>query len=279
MQINRDYERVTEAPARSSVWDKWLVAGMTRIPVEMDKADIKVQMTGDTRDAITAWAMRHEEGHVGVAEDVVDGCGGNRTEAAEVFTDYDRWQNEVEAWTRSTFELHRKSSAEFILDCLNSYRRGLNVSDEEWNEGVEVIAGMAPKEELREYIRNYIPIEPYDDQPPPSCGEGPGFDPPESEGDGDDDDGSDDGDGDDSDDDSDSDSDEEDDGETKEERIRGRWDVKNPKTKATLDERWNDSALIDELASGRISLTEAAQKLGVKASTATPLAQAVAIRQ
>lgn len=285
---------------RSSIWDKWGVAGVTRIAEDLSRADITVNHSKGAAYQVAQWALKHEHGHADVADDLLDEVGYDEPfEAADLLRNYDKWQNEVEAWTRNDQPVTSMAVGELILDCLNSYRRGLKIDDEEWEEARELIADMANNEVVRDHLRSYEPLEPYDDEPPPSCGSGPSLDPedglrPPEDGNGDEDqtEPEDDGESGSEEDDGEEAGGSEEDGEDDEggqineakpddgqydpEKDRGgHGGSQNFQTKATLEGIWNDPATIRELQTGR-SLESVAAELDVPVSTATPLARAIA---
>jgi hypothetical protein len=89
-------------------------------------------------------------------------------DAYDILFGGDRWVLEVEAWMRATDgALTNRTQVEFMLDCLNSYRRGLpDVSDERWNEMVELVASNAIEPD---HARTYVPIEPDPNEELPEC--------------------------------------------------------------------------------------------------------------
>ena len=141
----------------------WQIAGVTKVPATLDKIDIEVEFSADTLDRIKNLALRHEQGHADLTQDVVSAYG--RTEDAfKILKDeYDPWQNECEAWIRghgSRLPIKWIKAGQFVLDCLNSYRRGLNVTEEEWTLGTTVVIEALFHKDLWEVLKRYIPREP-----------------------------------------------------------------------------------------------------------------------
>ena len=164
----------------------WKVAGWTTFNHKLSSARILVQNTAGTANSITHLAVDHERGHVDVARDIlassIDGA-----EAFKVLKGHDRWQIEVEAWLHGLEQSRVPNLVEshfhFILDCLNSYRRALSVTDEQWEEAVRLIAeDIADVDELLAYK----PLEPDPGEEPPSCMPGIPYPASDSDSDGDD---------------------------------------------------------------------------------------------
>lgn len=163
MRINS--KRTPGGPQPGAVGKKWGILGVTTINEELEVAEIEVRFD-PVHDAPIILAEYHERGHVAVVEDIINGVP--RDDALAVLDEYDRWQNEVEAWGRIPDDNLAYEDGTFILDCLNSYRRGLGISDEEWEAGREVITSTIISVYARPALREYEPIEPDPDEPPPS---------------------------------------------------------------------------------------------------------------
>lgn len=171
-----DYEsklRIKEADfSKAAFTRKWKVAGVTEIEAAMTKAEITIDIDEETEGMVAACAMKHEIGHVLVASDIAENDGD-----FETLTSYDRWQNEVEAWVRGVEDsidnndghLLRFHHASMMLDALNSYRRGLNVSDEDWEAARELLFDVVQPRD-QDAFAEYVPIEPDPDEPPPCSG-------------------------------------------------------------------------------------------------------------
>lgn len=153
--------------AQSSIWNKWEVDGMTSYPEDLSLAEITVTRTHSTAAMIEALALAHEHGHVFTVDNMLDNGGD-----ADVMRAYDRWQGEIEAWIRGVDDANAAftdQTGAFALDCLNTYRRSLGVSEADWEAGRAIIADMAISERVRDYLLSYVPEEPMPNEPPPDC--------------------------------------------------------------------------------------------------------------
>lgn len=142
---------------------KWGVDGVTEIDSEMRRALITVRYTRDTYNTVITLATAHERGHASVARDVDEGYSELSTSTRfERLGNYDRWQNEVEAWLRgcANIEIDQLHEGQFMLDALNTYRRSLGVSEEDWVTAREVLLDGIVVEYLWQMLRQYEPLEP-----------------------------------------------------------------------------------------------------------------------
>lgn len=157
--------KTTDKPLPGAIGRVHLIDGVARFNDAFDGAEIIVTKTLNTSNIKIVLAQAHEHGHVGTFIDIEP---DNRKAAA---IGSDRFDMEVEAWLRA-FEhiplslLQQNASFEFVLDCLNSYRRNSGVEDERWNEAVALIATYAPH---YEELINYTPLEPDPGDEPPAC--------------------------------------------------------------------------------------------------------------
>lgn len=170
---NTQYIPLPDGATPGAVGRKWGVNGATKFRKQMDSLAIEVQHEVRVERVTADMASMHERGHAHTINDVLLDAP-NADEAWTTMCGYDRWQCEVEAWIRGLNEqrtlIDNIEEAEFVLDCLNSYRRGLpDVTDADWEEAVEVIIGsiVVEDEELRQRIREYEPIEPEPNDPAP----------------------------------------------------------------------------------------------------------------
>jgi hypothetical protein len=164
--------KVTKGDVESlpgSIGRKWGVEGYTKFTEDLSSATVQVNGASNATYGTIEWTQAHELGHVGTGQDMADAYEGHEHEGYKVLFGGDRWVLEVEAWMRALDEkgLVQFAYAAFMLDCLNSYRRNLpDVSDERWDEAVELIAGRCVSPDT---VREYVPIEPDADEPPPKC--------------------------------------------------------------------------------------------------------------
>jgi len=144
---------------KGSIGRKWAIDGITRFPRALDAIHIEVYKTGETSDSSIALASLHEHGHAASGIDVI----GNIQDplgAYSLMERYDPWEAEVEAWMRG-LEHHSINllDAHLILDCLNSYRRGIPMRDgARWDEMIELLGTVydGPVKDLFDYV----PLEP-----------------------------------------------------------------------------------------------------------------------
>jgi hypothetical protein len=138
---------------------KWGVDGVTKINAALTKSIIRVRFTNEAVAGPIMLTMQHERGHAALAADVADGEYENKL-PFDVLRGYDKWQNEIEAWVRGCGEFGSYEDGMMILDCLNTYRRNLSVSDEEWIAGREVILDCLINPTYHTALRQYEPLEP-----------------------------------------------------------------------------------------------------------------------
>ena len=121
-------KRVPKDVIAGSIGRKWNIDGVTQYPEGLPVINIEVYTTGNTENVVFSLAMLHELGHAKVCHDIND---NQPSRTWEILTRYDRWEAEVEAWMRG-IEGHTIDflDATLILDCMNSYRRGIPASDE-----------------------------------------------------------------------------------------------------------------------------------------------------
>jgi len=157
-----------------SVGKKWGVTGSAAVHEGFVEADVKVEYAPHSRDRSRVLARAHELGHVSIAQDYVDGIPSESL-AWESYRGMPVFENEVEAWLHGIEaefggRIPTQLDVELILDCLNSYRRGKNATDEQWAQALEVIADyyVGPKS----HVFDYQPLEPEIGEEPPSCGTG-----------------------------------------------------------------------------------------------------------
>lgn len=145
------------------------IDGVARFNDAFDGAEVVITRTRETNASKIMLAQAHEHGHVGTFADIVP---NSRKHAAE---NTDRFKLEVEAWLRGFERIHdsmlsRFESFAFVLDCLNSYRRNLDVSDEHWNDSVALIASYwVGSADGAQRILEYMPLEPDPTEEPPVC--------------------------------------------------------------------------------------------------------------
>jgi len=148
---------------------KWAVDGRTIYPETLDTVRVEVdyipeRYTAATKGHVIALARRHEHGHASVAGDML--LNSNVKDAWTMLQKYAKWDNEVEAWMRGLENaVIDFDDVMFILDCLNTYRRGVPATDEQWDAARELIAVVydGPKKD----VFDYVPLEPDPDDPPP----------------------------------------------------------------------------------------------------------------
>jgi hypothetical protein len=152
-----------------SVGRFWGLSGVTRVDSSMLKASIEIESDG-THAQLINMTIDHEMGHVSVACDVRDFYG---QDAFDDLLEYDRWQHEVEAWIRGLSDtmIWSDEQGRYVLDCLNSYRRALDVSDRDWVDGVRALLfSLVTDESIRNYLLGYRPLEPDPDDDPGTGG-------------------------------------------------------------------------------------------------------------
>jgi hypothetical protein len=285
--INQTERYVPETDRPGGIWTKWGVDGVTQYGNDLRTADITVTYQMAT-SSVHHVAMIHERGHVDVLRDIVANVAVDE-DAKTVLRSYDKWQGEVEAWVRGLDATAiSREHGYFILDCLNTYRRSLAISDDEWYAAKVLIAGYAATADSQADLLNYVPLEPEPGDPPP-CGGTEGRDPEDDdpeEGDDDPEDGGDPEDGDDDDDDDDpedggdpEDGDDDDDeyedggdpedGDDDDDEYEdgdgdGEGDERN------LDRRWTDEAVVRAIEDGA-TVDEAATRFGLDPAQVPPL--------
>ena len=155
-----------------SIGKKWGVTGVAVVHEGFDKAVVTVDYVlfrSAPRNQVLARA--HEFGHVAVAQDYIDGIP-SEMDAWDAYRRMPIFENEVEAWLRGIEAdfggvIEQKQDVHLILDCLNSYRRGLKATDDQWAQALILIADYytGPPEDVWEYE----PIEPEIGEEPQNC--------------------------------------------------------------------------------------------------------------
>lgn len=166
-----------------------------RLPINVDIINAEC---GDTPgEFLTRWMVdgysMHEGERVrvcitnyGASPDIFKGCMGHELGHAEYqrgmsldeFAErtIDRFDWEASAWLRWTgannvlpISLH---TGKFILDALNTYRRGYNVPEQKWNNTRRMVETWV-RDSGHPEIEEYEPLEPPENSKPPLvCGEG-----------------------------------------------------------------------------------------------------------
>ena len=143
---------------KGSIGRKWAVDGVTTFPIALDTIHVEVTQTTKTKSWVVMLAALHEKGHAFCGQDVVRNVD-HSSGAYKLLGTYDKWQSEVEAWMRGLE--HRGidyADGTFILDCLNSYRRGIPATEEQWQEAIELL-GTVYAGDVQD-LRDYLPLEP-----------------------------------------------------------------------------------------------------------------------
>lgn len=168
LPININIER-PDLPTTEGFLEQWRVDGQcahrdTYIGVE-------VKDYGADGPILRA-ALGHELGHAAYSSMMERADFENRS--ADVF----KW--ELLAWIKYATENKQALPmplriGKFILDCLNTYRRGHNIGETKWEAARELVESWSRTPEL---LKDYEPLEPpLDAEPPIGCGEGWGFTP------------------------------------------------------------------------------------------------------
>ena len=175
--VHTSYEHTDALPG--SAWRKWGIAGVTKIPAGLDKMTIVVEhkTARANNNKIAMLARKHELGHADTVQDILD-ASSSVAEAFDIVKNgYDRWQLEVEAWIRGCEDdkafnriIHHEGQftcGTFILDCLNSYRRGLEISESDWRDGrTAVVEALFSVEWIKAALYEYEPLEPDQEEDP-----------------------------------------------------------------------------------------------------------------
>jgi len=226
---------------KGSIGRKWAVDGVTKFPRDLDAIHIEVYKTTATSDSAIRLASLHEHGHASTGLDVI-GNIGEKEASFTVLSGYDRWQSEVEAWMRGLEHYNiDMADASLILDCLNSYRRGIPAKQSDWLEMLELLATVYTGD--KQDLYNYVPLEPDPGEKPRQCL--PDFNEDDGRG----------GDG------------EEEDGEDGGQRRD--YDKDNP-----FDNRWLEQDVLDEIA-GSKTIEEVAKARGLDPNRLPPLLEAM----
>lgn len=277
-------EKIIETTAAkmqgSSLTRRHFVDGVTKYMDEkLNVVNIEVTMVPKkTKPVIVELARRHENGHADVARDIMSNVPDH---IVPVLKGYDTWTGEVEAWMRG---LERAvidwTDATFILDCMNTYRRGRNVPDELWSEFVELlITKYSDTDHSADDVREYEPLEPDpNDAPPTGCGFDPDGEPfgtpipgPDEE-DGDDAEGGDEGDGEGG---SDDEKDADKNGNKKDGKPnKGGGDEELNMDDAKFDNGWLKQEVLDAVADGA-DFAATAKKYGLDPNRLPPLLEAM----
>jgi len=158
-----------------SIGKKWGVTGEAVVYEGFECAVVTIQYVASrghlSRSRLLAGA--HELGHVAVAQDYVDGMPSAL--AWDSYCHMPVFENEVEAWLHGiemdlSGMIVRQQDVHFILDCLNSYRRGYHATDYQWSQVLYLVADYytGPSSD----VYDYEPLEPETGEEPPSCGTG-----------------------------------------------------------------------------------------------------------
>lgn len=235
-------KRVPRDSIKGSIGRKWGIDGVTMCEEGWPAGiHIEVYTTTATKDVVHRLASLHENGHAACQQDILRNTDTRRS-AWNILTGYNRWQAEVEAWMRGlagyTVDL---DDSMLILDCMNSYRRGIPVSDTEWTDFVDLL-GTLYNGNTKD-LHDYVPLEPDPGEEPRECL--PGVFTPDDGRDGEFDD-AEDGEG-----------------------SRHEVDMDNP-----FDNRWLEQDVLDELATGS-SIEDVAKKHGLDTSKLPPLVAAM----
>lgn len=229
---------VPRGEIKGSIGRKWAVDGVTRIEQPMTGINIEVYGTHDLVETVKRLASMHENGHAASMNDVIE----NRPNAAwDVISRYNRWVGEVEAWMRGLdgYTIDYVDST-FILDCMNSYRRGIPATEAQWDDFVDLLSSAYYGEP--DDLFDYEPLEPDPGEKVRYCL--PDFN--EDDGRGDDEDGG-------------GDRDEHD---------------ESPDQDNPFDNGWLEQDILDELANGT-TIDEAAEKHGLDSNRLPPLIAAM----
>lgn len=144
------------------VGEKWKVSGQVTISKDLKTAHIKVESMPESKE-IGFLAVRHEEGHVEYAEDVL--AMNPAADPNEACGLQDIFRTETDAWIRAVDGRKAFTYREgtFILDCLYSYGHHY-ATPEEWQEAVDQLAIQCQDPPA---LREYEPIKPPPGSPPP----------------------------------------------------------------------------------------------------------------
>lgn len=173
-----------------SIGKKWGIDGITVYPEHLRAISVEVTRTPTTKDVVAELATLHEVGHAEACVDIVRNVGNG--DAFNTLCTQDKWRGEVEAWMRGlehhTIDL---DDAMLILDCLNSYRRGIPATDDQWRDAIDLL-GTVYDGDVQD-LHDYVPLEPDPGEKPRDCqpstveDDGRGDDPKPEDGDGDED--------------------------------------------------------------------------------------------
>jgi hypothetical protein len=170
--IDKTITSISREDIPGSIGKKWGVTGAAVVHEGFDRAEVTIEYV-DFRSAPRnqVLARAHELGHVSIAQDYVDGIPSERL-AWDSYTRMPIFENEVEAWLRGIEAdfggvIDNLGDVHLILDCLNSYRRGHNATDDQWARALEVIADYFTGDPAG--VWEYIPLEPEIDEELPNC--------------------------------------------------------------------------------------------------------------
>lgn len=163
--------KVTEGhvTANCAVARKWDVEGVTKTQPDFERCFIEVVLGENHKPGIVKAVVGHEVGHASRNQDIRDGFE-TATEAFETLIEQDRWETEIEAWMRGE-RITTLQQGQCMLDCLNSYRRTLSISDRVWEYDRDALLETMAVEKHWEALKAYIPLEPDDDDEEPDCSE------------------------------------------------------------------------------------------------------------
>lgn len=147
---------------------KWGIAGTTAYSRHRPEAIITIIVNeaptveqANVRTSAYSMACLHEYGHVDILDDLFDQVE-TWDDAAKLMRGYDVYQAEIEAWLRGlAIQRARLDYTDymFVLDALNTYRRGYNVSDKDWADGRNLLLQCVIPN-MRDRAKDYVPLEP-----------------------------------------------------------------------------------------------------------------------
>jgi hypothetical protein len=147
--------RERQGSPRCNIEAKWKVGGQTWR--EDPESDILVEVEylsgADYRDMKAAFG--HERGHAGQMSDDPSLTPGSLSPNGRFWVEVQAWERSVAPETAMARTIDLREG-QLILDCINAYRRHLDVSDGEWTTAREIIESWCDDDRLS----GYEPLEP-----------------------------------------------------------------------------------------------------------------------